>query len=180
MRTNIPSTPPRWENRLRKEIRAARRVLVLAVGNPVKGDDGAGLACAKKLKTLIRSQARSRLKILLGYETPENLTGKIRKFSPGLVLILDAAFGPDKSGRIFIVKREQIQDEGTSTHRISLSLLVSYLEETVGCKVLILGIQPLRLNQGEKLSGPVEKATDRLAAYLARIFLAAGSQAFPG
>ena len=171
MRKNSPFTCPAWKSRIRKEIRAAGRVLILGVGNPAKSDDAAGLVCAKKLKTLIRGQARSRQKILLGYETPENLTGKIRIFGPGLVLVLDAANGHCEPGSIFIVEKDRIQDEGASTHRISLALLVSYLEKTIGCKVIVLGIQPLGLSLGENLSAPVEKAVDELAMYLAHILM---------
>ena len=175
MRKNSPFTRLAWKSRIRKEIRAAGRVLVLGIGNPARGDDAAGLVCAKKLRTLIRGQARSRLKILLGYEAPENLTGKIRMFDPDVVLILDAAQGPFAPGTVFFVGKGKIQDEGVSTHKISLALLVSYLEETIGCKVIVLGIQPQVLALGENLSAPVEKAVDLLATYFSHIFLPSGS-----
>lgn len=169
MRKNSPFSRPAWKGRIRKEIQAAARVLILGVGNLVKGDDAAGLVCAGKLKKLMRGKARPRLRILLGYETPENLTGKIRKFDPDLVLILDAAAGQYEPGNIFIVEKERIQDEGASAHRISLALLISYLEETVGCKVIVLGIQPLNLSLSQGVSGPVKKSVAGLAEHLAHI-----------
>lgn len=171
MKKDPPSSQLTWKSRLRKEILSARRIVILAVGNPSKADDGAGILCAQELKKLMGGKARSSLKILLGYETPENTTGEIREFHPNLVLILDAAQGQYNPGTVFIVEKDDIEDDGVSTHRISLALLVSYLEETVGCKVMVLGIQPLNLGLGEKVSAPVKRSADSLAAYIAHVFM---------
>lgn len=166
MRPSVPT----WKKRLRPDLLAAKKTVVLAVGNISKGDDAAGIVCAEKLQKLMRGKARSRLKILLGHEMPENLTGKIRKFRPDLVLILDAAQGIHKPGTVFIVEKNQIRDEGVSSHQISLALLLSYLEETVGCKVIVLGIQPFKLGEGTVLSPRIEKSAHKLAEYLASLF----------
>ena len=168
------SAAPFWKKRLKQEILAAKKIVVLAVGNKSKGDDAAGIVCAEKLKKLVRGKARSRLKILLGSETPESLTGEIRKFRPDLVLILDAAQGTHQPGTVFIVEKDQIRDEGVSTHKISLALLVSYLEETVGCKVIVLGIQPLNLCEGAMMSVRIEKSEKKLTEYLASLFFPEG------
>jgi hydrogenase maturation protease HycI len=163
--------PPRpaWKRRLRSEVAAAGKVLVLGVGNPDKGDDAAGILAAQGLKKAMGGQARRRLKVLLGYETPENLTGEIRKFGPGLVLILDAALGPHPPGTVFLVDKDEIPDEGVSTHKISLKMLVYYLEETLGCTVAFLGIQSADLGLGRPVTKPVERAAKRLSAALAEI-----------
>jgi len=171
MKKDRPSSPAAWKGPFRKEIISARRIVVLGVGNPAKGDDAAGILCAQELKKLMGGKARSRLKILLGYETPENTTGEIRKFRPDLVLILDAAQSGYKPGTVFIAGKNQIEDDGASTHTISLALLVAYLEETIGCKVMVLGIQPINLGLGEKVSLPVKKNAKRLAAYLAHVLV---------
>ena len=90
-------------------------------------------------------------------EVPENHTGAIRAFDPDLTVIVDAASGGRAPGAIFIVARDKIADDGLSTHAISLALLVRYLEEDIGCDVLVLGIQPdaVELGLGRKsLSAP--------------------------
>jgi hydrogenase 3 maturation protease len=171
MKKVMPSSPAAWKSRIRKEIRAARRIIILGVGNISKGDDAAGILCAQELKILTGGKARSRPKILLGYENPENTTGEIRKFRPDFVLILDAAHEGHEPGTVFIVGKNQIEDDSVSTHTISLTLLVSYLEETIGCKVMVLGIQPLNLGSGENVSLPVKKSAERLAAYIAHVFM---------
>lgn len=159
-----------WKNRIKEEILAAQRVVVLTVGNISKGDDAAGILCAQELKKRIGRRNGLRLKILIGYETPENMTGEIRGFRPDLVLILDAAQGGYKPGTVFMVGKGQIEDDGVSTHAISLALLVTYLEKTIGCKVIVLGIQPFNLGLGEGVSSPVRKTSQKLAAYLANVF----------
>jgi hydrogenase maturation protease len=161
------SKRPAWRGALRREIKAAGKVLVLGIGNPDKADDGAGILAAKALKKALGGRARARIKVLLGYETPENLTGEIRSFAPGLVIMIDAALGPHRPGEVFPVACEDIPDEGLSTHKISLRMLVAYLEETVGCAVAFLGIQAADLEMGNPVGKPVARAADRLAAALA-------------
>lgn len=157
---------PTWKGALRAEIRAARKVLVLGIGNPDKADDAAGIIAVKELMATLGSRERGRVKILLGYEIPENLTGEIRRFAPGLVLMIDAVIGPRPVGMIFPVPPEDIPDEGVSTHKISLGMLVRYLETTVGCRVRFLGIQPGRIEMSSGLTASVEKSARALARWL--------------
>ena len=81
--------------------------------------------------------------------------------------MIDAALGAHRPGEVFPVEREDIPDEGISTHKISLRMLVAYLEETVGCSVVFLGIQAADLEIGNPVSKPVARAAGRLAAALA-------------
>jgi hydrogenase 3 maturation protease len=171
MKKDMRSSPASWKSLLRKKILSARRIVVLAIGNTSKGDDAAGILCAEKLKKLMRGKSSSRMKILLGHETPENATGEIRNFRPDLVLIIDAAQGGYKPGTVFIVEKNKIEDDGVSTHTISLALLVAYLEESIGCKVIVLGIQPLNLGLGENVSLPVKRAAEKLAAFIAHVIM---------
>jgi Ni,Fe-hydrogenase maturation factor len=48
-----------------------------------------------------------------------------------------------------------------------VNVLVQYLQGSVPCKVLILGIQPKSREYGRPLSAPVKKAVRRAAAALA-------------
>jgi len=171
MKKDKRPSPAPWKSRIRKEILSAQRIIILGIGNISKGDDAAGILCAQELKKKFGRKAGSRLKILIGLETPENMTGEIRRFHPDLVLILDAAQGGYKPGTVFLAGKNQIEDDGASTHTISLALLASYLEETIGCKVIILGIQPLNLSLGDNISLPVRKASEKLVAYLTCVFV---------
>jgi hydrogenase 3 maturation protease len=137
------------------------------VGNVGRGDDGAGVLAAAALKKKLGQKGRSRLKVLLGHETPESLTGEIRRFRPGLVLILDAAASGKKPGSVFLLGKKDLAVEDISSHRMPLALLVGYLEESIGCRVLVLGIEPRSCREGAPLSAAVRKAVKILASQLA-------------
>lgn len=161
-------SPPSWKSRVRRELRLARRIVILGVGHRDQGDDAAGSACAEALRTVSQGRFRRRLKILAGRETPESSTAEIRRFRPDLVMILDAAAGHRRPGAVFLVGADDIADEGLSTHNLSLKYLVAYLEQTLPCRVLVLGIQPKMIAWGAPLSKPVENGINALVQFLVK------------
>jgi hydrogenase 3 maturation protease len=164
---------------LKNELSSAARVVVLGVGNIGCGDDGAGVLAAAALKKKLGQKGRSRLKVLLGYETPESLTGEIRRFRPGLVLILDAAVSGKKPGSVFLLGKKEMAVEDISTHRMPLALLVDYLEKSVGCRVQVLGIEPRSCREGASLSAPSGKAIEIIAAQLAAVLAGRSPRRLP-
>jgi hydrogenase maturation protease HycI len=140
------------------------RIVVLGVGNPDKGDDGAGPAVAAALAA--RQAAHPALSVLIidGRETPESRTSEIRRFGPELTIIVDAAVGGNAPGTVYIVERDKIADEGVSTHNISLLYLVRYLEESIGSRVIVLGIEPSSLELGASMSQEVRQAVDDIVS----------------
>jgi len=151
------------------ELRVVRRIIVLGVGNIGRGDDGAGVRAAAALKRKLGQRGRSRLRVLLGYETPESLTGGIRRFGPDLVLILDAAASGRKAGSVFLLEKKDMAVEDISSHRMPLALLVDYLEKSVGCRVKVVGLEPKSCREGASLSAPVRAAAEKLASRLAAL-----------
>jgi hydrogenase maturation protease HycI len=171
-----------WEERLGLALRGTKKIVVLGVGNPDQGDDGAGSRCAERLKRRLRAPAGEGVLVIDAREVPENHTGAIRAFGPDLTVIVDAAAGGRAPGAIFIVDRDKIAVDGLSTHTISLVLLVRYLEEDIGSDVLVLGIQPgaVELGLGRKaLSAPVDRSVKELTDVLAKRLIP-GSDFFPG
>jgi hydrogenase 3 maturation protease len=155
-----------WQTRLTDEIRAAQRIVVLGVGNPDKGDDGAGPCCVELIKSALPNRTAERMLVLNGREVPESQTGPIRKYGPELTIIVDAALGGHESGGIFIVDRDKIADTGISTHQISLLYLVRYLEESIGSRVTVVGIEPESMAEGAPMSAAALRAAEILAAFL--------------
>jgi hydrogenase 3 maturation protease len=190
--TRLSARARDWPSRLARELRAARRLFVLGVGNRDRADDGAGSLCLRRLRkkleaaevtrgkdsshSLPRESSRSpgarrllAVKILDGGEVPESATGVIREFRPTHVLIIDAVVGGHDPGTIFFVSRNKIPQEDLTTHRLPLSHLIRYLEETVGCRVIVMGIEPADLSAGRPMSGRVRKAAETLADGLAQL-----------
>jgi len=147
-----------WRTTLCREVAAARRLVVLGVGAREKGDDAAGHLCAISLRRELRGRHRGRVKVLAAADVPESATGPIRRFRPALVLIVDAALADRRPGAVFFVPREALAEESPTTHAVPLRYLAAYLEETAGCRVIVLGIQPGRIAPGEPLSAPVRAA----------------------
>ena len=158
-----------WISFIRPELRGARRIVVLGVGNPARGDDGAGLACIRDLRRT-RPRLPSFVRLVEAGSVPENFTGRVRVFGPSHVIVVDAARAGRRPGAIFVVQPSRIAHEDVSSHRVPLSWLARYLAETIGCRVLIIGIQPGRTEPGRPLSVAVGKSVERVTAGLARIF----------
>ncbi len=113
----MPGPVKDWRTRLAWELRAARRLIVLGVGNLDRADDGAGSLCAQQLERLLARSPRpagqsgrtklEALQVLDGGEVPESATGVIRNFRPTHVLIIDAAaLRPRARDRIFHQQEE--------------------------------------------------------------------------
>lgn len=147
-----------WRIVLRREVAGARRLVVLGVGAPGSGDDAAGSFCARALRRELRGRQRGRIRVFDTAEVPEGATGPIRRFGPALVILVDAALSNRRPGAVFIVRREDVAFESPTTHTIPLRYLMAYLEESVGCRAFILGIQPRRVSFGKDLSAPVRAA----------------------
>jgi len=156
-----------WKARLARELGWPERLAVLGVGNMSRGDDGAGVLCAEALGRLAGPSANRRLKVFAAHEAPENFTGAVRDFGPSHVLVIDAAAGGYAPGTVFSVDPASIVDEDISTHRTPLSRLAAYLEKTLGCRVVVVGIEPGAFENRGVLTPGVQVAVEGLSAWLA-------------
>jgi len=151
----------RWLKILKKEINSTRRICILGVGNIQKSDDGAGPLIIKKLGSEIGKQKFNDILLIDGGEAPENFSGEIRRFQPGLTIIIDACAGGRKPGTIYIVNPEKIQYDDISTHKLPLSMFVKFLADTIPTKVIIIGIEPENLNFQGTISKEVNKSVEK-------------------
>jgi hydrogenase 3 maturation protease len=158
--------PKDWKKALAAGLRGKGRIVILGVGNPLKGDDAAGLLCAEALLKGLPAAARKRIRVLRTYDVPENYTGVIRKFKPARVVIIDAALAGLRPGEIFILEKEKIAIEEISSHKIPLMVLISYLEQSIGCKVTVLGIQAHDLSFGAPVAPVIKTAVRDVADFL--------------
>jgi len=154
---------------VRREIRRSARVAILGVGHPARGDDAAGTFAARRLLAGAFLPP-GRVLVIAAGEVPENFTGVIRSFGPDLAVLVDAARSGRPPGTVFLIDPADVADEDLSTHRIPLSRLARYIRETMDCRVLLLGIEPVTLEGGAEgsLSPAVGTAVGRVARVLAR------------
>ena len=157
-------TEHQLEDKLEEELSGWKQLVILGVGNELGGDDSLGLSAARKLKEAL--SGISGVEVLAVGNAPENFTGLVRRLSPSHIVLIDAAEMGETAGTIKLVQAHQIEGMMPSTHTLSLSMLVKYLEQELGSKVLILGMQPKSLCFGTTLSEEVESSINKLLLIL--------------
>lgn len=156
------------------------RVVVVGVGNVLKGDDGVGPCIVERLRarlyprSLAETPVESAIVRCINAEgSLDRYVGPIAKCQPDTVLIIDAAHLMKPPGAFEILTPDELVDTEFSTHDISFKNLLDVLGRRVGGDVLVLGIQPESVELRIGLSPPVRSAAKRLE----RMILKAGQHA---
>nr|WP_296880314.1 hydrogenase maturation peptidase HycI [uncultured Methanobrevibacter sp.] len=132
------------------------KLIVLGVGNELKCDDGVGPFVIKKLKE--ENIENNNLMFINAETVPENFTGKLRKENPTHIIIVDACLMDGQPGDMEIVNKYDFSNIGISTHSMSLSFFVRYLEKDNDFRIIFVGIEPESMDYSENLTENVEKA----------------------
>lgn len=135
-----------------------KKILLLGIGNPEKGDDGVGPSLTEELRGKIK------MEVLNAGMTPENYLGEIKKIAPHLIFVIDAAEMGGKAGEIFLVREENLPFfSSLSTHLPSLRLLVEILKSEISSlSFYFLLIQPHTLEFGQGLSPKVFQTKEKI------------------
>ncbi|NKF50714.1 hydrogenase maturation peptidase HycI [Shewanella sp. WXL01] len=112
--------------------------VLLAVGNSMMGDDGAGPLLAElMIKNPIEDWA-----VIDGGSAPENCVYKVRQLAPERVIVFDAAEIGEQAGEVRVIDPDAIADMFImSTHSLPLNFLIEDLKTFVP-EVLFVGVQP--------------------------------------
>jgi len=148
----------------RRSVAGARGggVVLLGIGSELRSDDGAGIRVAERVEALRLPGVTA----LAGGSAPENLTGEIRRLSPSLLIIVDAADMALPPGTVRLLEPAEIGGMAFSTHTLPLTVLADYLQKETGCSVLILGIQPRSLEFDGALSAEAASAVEEIVQAL--------------
>ena len=139
-------------------LKAYKKLVIMGIGNDIRGDDGIGPYIVENIKHL----ESSNVSILNATTVPENFTGKIRKIDPTHIIIVDAVIMNEGPGKIKLVKKEEVAGVSISTHSMSLSYLVNYLELEKPYNILFIGIEPESMELGQGLSPLVKSSSDEI------------------
>ncbi len=135
------------------------KLIVLGVGNELKCDDGVGPFIINKLNEECIENDKS---LFINAQTvPENFTGKLRKENPTHIIIVDACLMGGKPGDMKIVDKNDFAEIGISTHSMSLSFFVKYLEQDTDFRIIFVGIEPESMDYSDELTENVENAAYR-------------------
>jgi hydrogenase 3 maturation protease len=133
-----------------------RRLVIVGIGNPLKGDDGVGpLVCR-------RIQGRVRATVIDAGTVPENYIGPVVKCKPEVLILIDAIDYGELPGTIRTCEPADIKFTSISTHIPSLRLFIEAVRQEVDTQVYIVGIQPAHTALTASLSPDVNNAVDRL------------------
>ena len=159
-----------FKSQLSDFLSDCEKLIVLGVGNELKCDDGVGPFIIKKLKEEDIEDKKSSL--FINAETvPENFTGKIRKEKPTHLIIVDACLMGGQPGDMKIVNKYDFANIGISTHSMSLSFFVRYLEKDTDFRIIFVGIEPESLDYSDELTENVEKSAYEFIDILKGIIL---------
>nr|WP_297827666.1 hydrogenase maturation peptidase HycI [uncultured Methanobrevibacter sp.] len=146
-----------FESQLRDFLTDYEKLIILGVGNELKCDDGVGPYIIKKLQAE-DIEDMDKLLFINAETVPENFTGKLRKENPSHIIIVDACLMGGEPGDVKIVDKYDFANIGISTHSMSLSYFVKYLERDNDFKIIFVGIEPESMDFSEKLTENVEKS----------------------
>ncbi|MTC61394.1 hydrogenase maturation peptidase HycI [Providencia rustigianii] len=157
---NLPS-----EKLLSSENQAPVQNLMLAVGNSMMGDDGAG----PMLFELMQQNPIDGWMAINGGSSPESVSHQVRALKPQRLLIVDAADIGLAPGEIRIIDPDDIAEMFImSTHNLPLNFLIDQLKEDVG-EIIFLGIQPdlvgFYMPMNDKVIAAVEQVYQALPAW---------------
>ena len=137
-----------------------KRILLLGVGNRLRGDDAVGPLLVERL------QGQVDIPLLDTGDVPENYLGPIEDSGAEIVLIVDAVEMGANVGDTAIFDVEHVQDMSVSTHTANLGLLFKVIPPERRPQVIMLGIQPGNIELGQNLTASVHETLERLTKML--------------
>ena len=158
-----------YKSQLETFLTGCEKLIVLGIGNELKCDDGVGPFIISKLKE--ENIENNGIMFIDAKTVPENFTGKLRKENPTHIILVDACLMGGNPGDINIVDKDDFADIGISTHSMSLSFFVRYLEKDNDFKITFVGIEPESMDYSDKLTPEVETAANEFIKTLKGIIL---------
>ena len=102
-------------------------------------------------------------------DTPENYVEPVAKLKPQRILVIDCCDYGAEPGEFRLFSRGELEELSyglLSTHTLPLSLTVELLSVETGAAIELLGIQPERIEFGEDMSAPVQRALPALVEFV--------------
>ena len=151
----------------REKLRGAKRIAVLGVGSVLRADDAAGVMISEQLSANIPPSER--VLICNGETAPENFSGKILRFRPDHLLVVDAASLGEEPGTVVEINPEDVGGPEFCTHMLPLRVMMTYLQQETGTAVTLIGIQSKSITFDQAMSPEVEASVQFLGDALARV-----------
>lgn len=123
-------------------------------------DDGIGLYISENLNDL------KDINLINAENVPENYVSRILKLKPQVLIVIDAMDFSSNPGDIKLFKESEIINYSSSTHSISLKMIIDYVKEELNFDFYLIGIQPKNIGLGNNFSREVLKSADKLISLI--------------
>ncbi len=141
-------------------------VVVMGIGNPLRGDDAAGSLVARRI---VASPGAC---VIDAQDVPENYLPLVVNQLPNTIVLIDSVNLDSAPGSVALLDRDQIAGYCPSTHRAPLSLLMGILEHETRARVFAIGIQPVHTEFLRPMSDAVAAGVAHVAGMLNRALAA--------
>lgn len=142
----------------------AEKILIIGVGNRMRGDDAVGPLAIDQLQK--STAIPSNWLLIDGGEVPENALGLVEKEKPDRILLIDACDWGAEPGavRFFsVAELEKLPIRMLSTHGLPLAFWVKMtLVEDPELTIELLGVQAQSLEFNAVLTPPVASSLEKL------------------
>lgn len=132
------------------------KIMVWGLGNPLQGDDRAGMEVAREL---IHEAAPGIIPFVCE-TTPGNFIPLVGREHPDALLLIDAADMGLPPGSIRLIPTEKLKEVGFTSHDLSLDLMLRSVAG--GITIVLIGIQPERVELSLELTPSVQNAVKQV------------------
>lgn len=129
-----------------------KRILFVGIGNLLKKDDGVGVYISSGINN------KPNIEALTVEVSLENYIGKINRTDPDILVLIDCVEMGSVPGTSKLMSVSKLDDMTFTTHNISLKRLSEFFK----MPVYLLGIQPEKIDFGEKMSYLVREEADKI------------------
>jgi hydrogenase 3 maturation protease len=152
-------------NNLQSFLKGTTHLVVIGMGNELRGDDAVGLEVVRLLKT----HQNPRLTVYEGHMTPEAFIAPACSLKPSHLLIIDAAELKQQPGTWRLLSRDEIQTGLFTTHYLPATAVADELSSRCSTKVAFLGVQPKSREITFTRSPECREAAQDIASLLQRL-----------
>ena len=158
---------------LEEQLAAAigNRIVVMGIGNPLRGDDAAGSLVAKLIPDA------PDVRVIDAQDLPEDYLPIAIRHRPDTVVLIDSVDMRAAPGSVALLDAEQFTTYWPSTHHVPIGVLMNVLEQETRARVFVIGIQPAQTQLLQPVTSAVRWAVADLAAALSRALARRGAAA---
>jgi len=143
-----------------------QKILFVCISNILRNDDGIGEYIYNNI-----SKLPNILVVNVG-SSPENYVSKIRKYGVDVIIFIDSIILDSNPGEINLLEEEEIKSYTSSTHSISLEMIINQIKRNKKFSIYLIGIQPENISIGTEISDKVLKSADKLIEMLSDYYSA--------